>query len=470
MTTLQQRIDSWREAFGSDAVLTGDDLLLRGSGWGRTEGCAAAALVRPRSTEEVAQILRDCDAGDHRVCIQGGLTGLVEGSVAEADEVVLSLERMSEIEEVDPLGRTMVVQAGVPLQRIQEAAVEHGLMFPLDMGARGSCQIGGNVATNAGGNRVIRYGMTRRSVLGLEAVLMNGEVVGGLQRMVKNNSGYDLKQLFIGSEGTLGVVTRVVLRLERAPRSHDTALVAVDSFEKLTELLSFVEKELGPQLSAFEVMWREFYEVTTDPPVPPVPQGWDYYVLIEALGARRSEDTERFEEVLAKAAERDLFVDGVVGKSRAERDRLWEIRDDVERIQKLGPHCTFDVSLPIREMEGYVAAVRASLDERWPENRCIVFGHLGDGNLHLLVLVGSDDRATRSEVERRVYDPLAPIGGAVSAEHGIGLEKRPYLGRTRSDAEIELMRAIKKTLDPKGLLNRDRVFRWEPTEEDGPPA
>jgi len=459
---LADRIVEWRAVLGGDAVLTEDDVATRSSGWGRSEGCQASAVVRPRTTEEVSTVLRDCFVDERRVCVQGGLTGLVEGSVATPDEVVLSLERLIAIEEVDPVGRTMTVQAGVPLQRIQDEARTHELMFPLDLGARGSCQIGGNVATNAGGNRVIRYGMTRQSVVGLEAVLMDGSIVGGLHKMIKNNSGYDLKQLFIGSEGTLGVVTRVVLRLERTPRSHNTALLAVENFEYVASLLAFAERELGGQLSAFELMWRNFYEVTTQDVPAPLATGWPYYVLVEALGPRLREDSDRFEEVLAEAAERGMFADCVVGKSRSERDRLWTIRDSVEKVMEIGPYCNFDISLPIVEMEAYVGRVRASLLERWPDCRCIVFGHVGDGNLHLLVFVGDESEEARREVERRVYDPLAPIGGSVSAEHGIGLEKRPYLGRTRSEAEISLMRSLKEALDPKGLLNRDRVFPWAP--------
>ena len=227
-------IEELRRALGGEAVLVGADVGLRSDTWGSPETCRAKAILRPRDTAGVSAALRICHGAGQPVVVHGGLTGLVGGARSSADEVALSLERMTAIEEVDALGRTMTVQAGVPLQAIQERAAAEGLLFPLDLGARGSCQIGGNVSTNAGGNRVIRYGMTRRLVLGLEAVLADGTVLQAMNKMLKNNAGYDLKHLFIGSEGTLGIVTRVVLRLERAPASQNMACVAVDDFARLT--------------------------------------------------------------------------------------------------------------------------------------------------------------------------------------------------------------------------------------------
>ncbi len=448
-------------ALGEDTVLVGGDVTSRSAGWGLTEPNAAAAVVRPRTTDQVATTLRLCHEASQTVCVQGGMTGLVHGNVARAGEIALSLERMNKIEEIDELGRTMTVQAGVPLQTIQEKAYEVGLMFPLDLGARGSCQIGGNVATNAGGNRVIRYGMTRDLVLGLEAVLADGTVISSMFKMVKNNSGYDLKQLFIGSEGTLGIVTRVVLRLVRQPRSHNIALVSIASFDKVTGFLRAAQDRLGADLSAFEVMWDDFYWLVTSPPaksLPPLPHGSPFYVLVEALGAHQEEDGERFERVLGACLEEELIEDAVLGRSRAERDKLWEIRDDVEQMGRMGPIFTYDIGLAIGDMEAYVAEVRGRIGQRWPDARIVVFGHLGDGNLHVVVGVGDGSREARRAVEAIVYGALESRGGTVSAEHGIGFEKRPYLKLTRSDAELALMRTLKQALDPRGILNPGRVL------------
>lgn len=453
-----------RDALGDDGVLVGDEVTARAGDGSGTVPCAARAVLRPRTTEQLSAALSACHGANQPVVPQGGLTGLVGGGVAGDLEVAITLERMTDIEEIDPVGRTMTVQAGAALQSIQEAAEVEGLLFPLDLGARGSCTIGGNVATNAGGNRTIRYGMTRDSVLGLEAVLADGTVLSSLNKMVKNNAGYDLKHLFVGSEGTLGIVTRVVLRLERRPRSHNCALLAVPGFTEVTSLLRKLEEELGGSMSAFEVMWREFYELVTGPQArtaPPIPHGDPYYVLVEAFGARQEEDAAQFEEALGDCMEAGLIGDAVLGKSKAERDEIWALRDDVEQLNHLAPIFTFDVSLRIADMEVYVGEVKTALNERWPGSDCVVFGHLGDGNLHVVVGVGDGSPEARNAVEDIVYGRLEPIGGSVSAEHGIGFEKRAHLGRSRTPEEIALMKTLKRTLDPRGILNPGRVFEAE---------
>ena len=465
---MTQTIDRLREVLGDQGLLTGEDARIRSTGWGHREPCVAIAIARPRSTEEVAAVLRICNEEAVGVVAQGGLTGLVGGTVPAEGELGLSLERMNRIESVDAIGRTMTVQAGVPLQAIQQRAEEEGLLFPLDLGARGSCQIGGNVATNAGGNRVIRYGMTREMVLGLEAVLADGTILSSMNKMIKNNAGYDLKHLFIGSEGTLGVVTRVVLRLRTRPRSHCAALAALDGFEQVTRFLGAVDEGLGGTLSAFEVLWEDFYHLVTSEPAhsrPPLAYGHPYYVLVEALGADQSLDSERFETVLTGCLEQGLIVDAAVATSRAERDKLWEMRDDVEQLGRLGPTFTYDVSLAIADMESYIAEVRTGLTAQWPDSKCVVFGHLGDCNLHVVASVGDGSHEARRAVEEIVYSPLRSRGGSVSAEHGIGTEKRNYLSWSRSEEELALMRTLKQTLDPRGILNPGKVLRANDTSE-----
>jgi len=461
MTEMADLLELLGRELGPGGLVVGDEVTTRGTGWGRDEPCVARAVLRPAGTEEVSAVLRLCHAAGQPVVVQGGMTGLVEGAVPTSDELVLSLERLTDIEEVDVVGRTMTVQAGVPLQTVQERARQSGLLFPLDMGARGSCTIGGNVSTNAGGNRVIRYGMARALVLGLEAVLADGTVISSLNHMIKNNAAYDLKHLFIGSEGTLGIVTRVVLRLWPGPRSHDAALLAVPDLAGVTRLLAAVDAGLGGCLSAFEVMWEEFYQLVTTPPAkgqPVLPHGSPYYVLVDALGADPESDTARFQRVLEECLQQGLITDAAVASSVPEREALWSLRDDVEQLFQLNPVFVFDVSLAIRDMEGYLQEMRDGLASKWPECRCVVFGHLGDGNLHIAVSVGDGSNEAKRKVEELVYGPLQPRHGSVSAEHGIGLEKQPYLHLSRTPEEIALMRTLKKAMDPKFILNRGRVL------------
>jgi FAD/FMN-containing dehydrogenase len=445
---------------GADGVLTGDDVRARSVSWADHSPCQALAIVRPASTEQVSRVLAACHAAGQPVVPMGGLTGLVRGCVAGPGEIGLSLERMHRIESVDLVNRTMTLEAGVALETVQREAEKHGLLYPVDFGARGSAHIGATVATNAGGNGVIRYGMTRESVLGLEAVLADGTVISSMNRMIKNNAAYDLKQLFIGTEGTLGVVTRLVLRLREAPRSTQTALVACAGFADVTRLLKYMDGALGGSLSAFEVMWNEFYRLVTTPPAKgaaPISQDYAYYVLIEGSGGDPVRDQARFEEALGEAIEAGLVADAVIASSEAQRASLWALRDDVEQFFRLGMPVVFDVSLPVTEMEGYVAEILARLEREWPAYRRFVFGHLGDGNLHIIA-AGPPSREARHGIERCVYEPLAARSGSVSAEHGIGLEKQPWLPLSRNEAELALMRRLKAALDPKGILNPGRVL------------
>lgn len=445
--------------------LLGDKGLLQGDTLRDHPACVymlPKALLRPNSTEQLAAALKLCHQYRQPIVTRGGGTGLVAGTVMGEQEILLSLERMNKIEELDARSRTMVVQAGVPLQTIQQAAAEQNLFCPLDLGARGSCTIGGNLATNAGGNRVVRYGMAREMVLGLETVLVDGTVISSMKSVIKNNTGYDLKHWFIGSEGTLGVITRAVLRLHPAPISQNTALVAVENFDQLIDVLAKTDALLGGGMSSFEVMWQDYYRhVCRDGERhrQPISADYPYYVIIESMGADQQADAERFGRTLESLFEQGLIVDAVLAKSSREAEAIWAIRDDVEALMDLFPYYVYDISVPLKHMEDYVAAVNLRLQQKYPDqHRCITFGHLGDGNLHFVIQVDDSYESGHQAVNDIVYLELASRDGVISAEHGIGMEKKSYLSVSRSPAEIALMKTIKQALDPHNLLSPGKIF------------
>jgi FAD/FMN-containing dehydrogenase len=303
--------------------------------------------------------------------------------------------------------------------------------------------------------------MTRAQVLGLEAVLADGTIISSLNKMLKNNTGYDLKQLFIGTEGTLGVITRIVLRLQPQPRSTCTALVAVENFDKLIGLLNHARGALGPSLSAFEVMWPDFYDlITTKVPNRKSPFDAQYgiYVLVEASGTDQARDQEAFEQVLESAMEQELVADAVIAQSETETKRLWDIRDGSGEFRNVfWPSVNFDVSIPTGDLGKFIDASRAALRARWPDVQSLFFGHIGDSNIHITVKVG-DGEQPEKEIDDIVYELVRQWNGAISAEHGIGLLKRDYLAHSRSEDELALMRTLKRALDPKGIMNPGKVF------------
>jgi len=443
------------------AIVDGEALAARPAGWSRPDTLRAGLLVRPETTGEVSAVLRLCHEHRQPVITHGGLTGLVRAADTTPDDLVLSTERMRRIEEIDPAQRVAVVQSGVTLQAIQEAADARGLAFPLDLGARGTATIGGNASTNAGGNRVVRYGMARDMILGVEAVLADGTVIPAMNRLIKNNTGYDLKHLFVGAEGTLGVITRLVLRLREKPGRQDVAVLALPGFDAVVGLLKHMDRELGGSMSAFEAMWPEFYEIVTTPPAkgrPPLPHGHPFYVLLESSSGGAPGDAERFAAACERALEQGLIVDAAIAQSQAEAAAIWALRDDVVQFRRFGPPMSYDVSLPIASMPGYVEAVRAGFRERWPGHRMWVFGHLGDGNLHVVASVPDANAGDKAAADAIVYGELQRVHGSVSAEHGIGLLKKPWLAISRSPAELALMRTIKAALDPLGILNPGRIL------------
>lgn len=417
-------------------------------------------LLRPANTEQVANVLRLCHQHRQPLVIQGGLSGMVGGTSSAKSEISLSLERLQKIEAIDTLGRTMTVESGVRLQAVQEAAAGEGLFFALDLGARGSATIGGNIATNAGGNQVIRYGMAREQVLGLEVVMADGTILSSMNHLLKNNAGYDLKHLFIGSEGTLGIVTKAVLRLRPAMSARNTALVATDEFDKLPRLLSHIESALGGKLSAFEAIWDNYYQLAVQGPhlgAPPLAQRHPYYALIESSGSDGETDATAFLSALESALSAGLINDAVLAKSEKEQDALWAIRDNIDSLTAIAPVIIFDVGLPIGAMEDYLKHIEAALKSQLGLTQLAVFGHLGDSNLHIVVGTETEDIAVYHRVEEILYAPLQTLGGSISAEHGIGLEKKRYLHYSRNAEEMATMQLLKKTFDPHNILNPGKV-------------
>ncbi len=450
---------------GDSGVLSGDALTGRSAGvWAGGE-FQALALVRPGSTEEVSAVLRVCNEAGQSVVPVGGMSGLVGAHQTGPDDIALSLERMTVIENLDTQSRTMTVQAGAILQTVQERAADAGLMFPLDLGARASCTIGGNIATNAGGVRVIRYGMMRDLVLGLEAVLADGTVISSMSGLMKNNAGYDVRQMFVGSEGTLGVVTRAILRLYEAPPGVETALLAVPSWDAVMGLLRHFDRTLAGGLVAFEVMWRDYFDLNTGPYSDvdsPLSESAPFYVLMEVFVADAEKGRGELESLLMQCIESGDVVDGVIAKSEAERLEIWQIRESFEpEKNRFGMAHGYDISLRIEDMDVYVETVRQHLTTRYRGSELFVLGHIGDGNIHFSV--ANVDKADLPGMNDIIYGPLRDLNGSVSAEHGIGLEKKAYLGVTRSAAEIDLMRRTKMMMDPKGILNPGKVFDLQDT-------
>ena len=419
------------------------------------------ALAYPRNTQQVSEILKFCNERRIPVQPQGGMTGLAGGGVPVAPCVVVSLERMRAIRELDVAASTITVEAGVVMEAVQKAADEADLFFPLDLGGRGSCQIGGNVSTNAGGNRVLRFGMARDLVMGVEAVLADGTVIDALRKVIKNNTGYDVRQLFIGSEGTLGIITAVVLRLFPKPLSVCTGICSVDNYEGVLELLTRARAGFGAQLTAFEVMWPDFYRLGTEGlgHAPPLPFGAGAYVLVETMGQEPEGDQERYETVIGDALEAGIVSNAIIAQSNRESTELWAVRDSPGEWRRTSnwPQLSFDVSAPTGEIGELVEEIQGGLLSRWPQLKTVYFGHVADGNLHLSVSMKGHS-VSEAEIEDVVYEISARRRGSVSAEHGIGSLKRKYLHYSRSPEELALMRAIKQAMDPNGILNPGKIF------------
>ena len=436
------------------------DLEHYGRDWTRRWTPAPLAIALPASVEEVQAVVQWANANGVAVVPSGGRTGLSGGAVAANGELVVSLERMNRVLDFDAVDRTLTVEAGIPLQRAQDAAREHGLMYPVDFGARGSCSIGGNIATNAGGIRVVRYGNTREWIAGLKLVTGSGALLELGRSLVKNSSGYDLRHLAIASEGTLGIVVEATLKLTDPPPPTNVMLLALPSFDALMQVFALFRQRL--QLQAFEFLTdRALAHVLAHGGQAPFAEAHPFYVVIEFA----SDDASEAEALGAFEAcmEQQLVADGVISQSDAQAAQLWHLREGI--TESLARHTPYknDVSVRISVMPAFLAETQALLANEYPEFEVIWFGHIGDGNLHINILKPLDlAQDTFVEACERVTKQLAQVlkvhGGSISAEHGIGLVKKPYLSSTRSDAEIAVMRGIKAALDPNGIMNPGKLF------------
>ncbi|HZP98231.1 MAG TPA: FAD-binding oxidoreductase [Reyranella sp.] len=437
----------------------------------------ALAVVRPASTEEVAGVVELCAAEKVAIVPQGGNTGMAGGGAPHEDghEIVLSLTRMNRILEVDPIGYTMTVEAGVILKTIQETAAEHDRLFPLSLGAEGSCTIGGNLSTNAGGVQVLHYGNARNLVLGIEVVTPQGEIWNGLRALKKDNTGYDLRDLYLGAEGTLGIITKAVLKLWPKPKDNATSWSAVPSPAAAVELLSGANAASEDNVTSCELMGRQgidFVLKHIPGTADPLSDKHDWYVLMEwaSTRPRREGDNvqglrEKMESYLGEAMEQGLVLDAVIAQTEAQSRALWALREGhTEASKKEGPSIKFDISVAVSKIPQFMTEGLAAMRKALPECRPLPFGHVGDGNLHFNCQAPAgwskpQFMAYEHAISRAIYDLVVSYGGSISAEHGIGQIKLDELAHYRSKIEIDTMRTLKRALDPQNIMNPGKVVR-----------
>lgn len=429
---------------------------------------SAALVAFPTSTEQVSKLVKLCRAQHITIIPQGGNTGLVGGSVGlkNQDNILINLSKMNKIRDINPFNFTLTAEAGCILQDVQEAAETQELLFPLSMASEGSCEVGGVVSTNAGGTGVLRYGNTRDLVLGLEVVLPNGEIFHGLKQLRKDNTGYDLKQLFIGAEGTLGIVTAAVFKLFPRPLQTETALVALSDAAAAIPLLKRFRQETGDTISAFELISHQAQSLVTThlDARPPFPQDYPYSLLIELSSSQKSRNLrEELEQILAGALEDNSVMDAIIAESVAHANDFWFIREHISEAEKKeGRGIHFDVSIPISDIATFMHAADAEIQQALPQAQIIAFGHIGDGNIHYNLclpkdMTDADFQMAKTEAKTIVYNHIHRLHGSISAEHGIGIERRDDLHHYKSDTELSLMRAVKHALDPEGLMNPGKM-------------
>ena len=472
MTRLpEDLLPALRDALGEAGLITDVERMQSYlSDWRNAYRGQAAAVLRPGTTEEVAAAVRLCAQAGVALVPQGGNTGLCGGSIPDASgaQMVLSLTRLKRIREVDVANATITVEAGVILQQLQDAAAEVGRLFPLSLGAEGSCTVGGNLATNAGGTAVLRYGNMRDLTLGLEVVLPDGRIWDGLRGLRKDNTGYDLKQLFIGSEGTLGIITAAVLKLFPALRSLTTAWVALPSPQAAVALLGQMRGLCGDRLTGFELMSRQSLEFVLRHVAgasDPFAEGHPWYVLIELSDTQPDAAlNDLLEQGLGEAFEQALVLDAVVAGSQAQVEALWALREGISEAQNHeGPSLKHDISVPVSRIPNFIERTDAALLQAFPGVRIVAYGHVGDGNLHYNISkpVGAEDGSFKAQAEaimRVIYDQTLHYAGSISAEHGLGQSKRLAAQHYKAPLELELMARVKHALDPAGLMNPGKLL------------
>ena len=422
-------------------------------------------LLKPDATDQVARIVGICNETRTPIVPQGGNTGLVGGQIPASGEVLLSLERMNHIRRVSPDENLMIAEAGVVLATAQSAASNVNRLLPLSLAAEGSCTIGGNISTNAGGVHVLRYGMMRDLVLGLEVVLANGEVLNLMKGLRKDNTGYDLKQLFVGAEGTLGVITAGMLKLVPQPSSYVTVIASLRNVAAALPILNDLQGATGGQVSAFELIQRRALDLVLRE-IPgmanPLTGEFNWALLIEVSNSAALDATQATELVLSQAIERAAIDDAVFAKTLRERESLWRLRESIPEAQrKHGISISNDISVPLARLAGFVDLAETEVRKILPPALCITFGHAGDGNLHFAILAPGHEQmltSLRSEIEAAVQECVWRLDGSVSAEHGIGIAKRESLRRQKSVQEIETMAALKRALDPNNILNPGKLL------------
>ncbi|MDH1682791.1 FAD-binding oxidoreductase [Pseudomonas chengduensis] len=464
-------LQALREVAGEAGLITDAERMQSYlSDWRGAYRGQAAAVLRPASTEEVAAVVRLCAQAGVALVPQGGNTGLCGGSIPDDSgaQVVLSLTRMKRIRAVDVANATITVEAGVILQQLQEAAAEVGRLFPLSLGAEGSCTVGGNLATNAGGTAVLRYGNMRDLALGLEVVLPDGRIWDGLRGLRKDNTGYDLKHLFIGSEGTLGIITAAVLKLFPAVRSLTTAWVALPSPQAAVELIGQMRGLCGDRLTGFELMSRQSVEFVLRHVIgvsDPFADTYSWYVLIELSDTQPNAPlNELLEQGLGAAFEQGVALDAVVAASDAQVHALWALREGISEAQNHeGPSLKHDISVPVSRIPDFIARTDAVLQQAFPGVRIVAYGHVGDGNLHYNISkpIGAEDAAFKAQAEaimHVIYDQTLHYAGSISAEHGLGQSKRLVAQHYKAPLELELMARVKQALDPAGLMNPGKLL------------